>query len=1685
MIELKIYDWVDLGDSMQLIDVYSKSYLINYFKFFYLLNSYSNFPILFIIILKLVLFLQVMTLSIINLSPQNDYTLQIVSFLSNISILQGAVLGPRKYILTMILMTALFLVMVSIIIYIILCIRCKWKPHSFPMQIINFLNETLFNYLIGPFVNIFLSCFQCSNGVHPILMIPCYKHWIHLLILIASLIYLAFFLVYTLLLSIYYSQIGSIRDSNMLRINCNFELYFTLLKVIAFVSALIIKHYLKSTGFLYGYQIILFSFEFILLIYIHKQVLYYNTTINLINKCGWMFVCWFTFLMMIKFLIGISDITLFLVIGWVIIGVFNYYYDHFQIQSSLTKTNLFEVKSLQAIEYYVTWLLNYKDTYDIKIKILMKGVITRFENWLQLTNKEKLEKYKRIGMNSHLNSKTNNQLSIPILSMIYIIYEHHLEKSLIKTQIFFVMGYFLIKHLKNWVYAISLCSKIKVTNHKDLYLKYCLTEEIKQMLTMKMIKGLNHSKDSIKHIDISSVILYNIYIDSFKLKIYDAACNQIDYFDTLKNNTTTNRTTLNLIKIGKDIIALRKEIVGLWNKINELNPFSIENEKDYMLYFETIIQDNEQAKQEEKKHHTNLVNLYVEKSNLYYSLFIKEQTAILLIDGYTVANHRVIYSTPNFSQMFNYPNKEILNISIDEFIVKPVASFHNDLIQENVKYLNLQSKFATQKDFLFKGKTGGVFSIKAYIKSLPNLSFGLVYITSITKQPERNFIIVLDKDFKVCGLSDILSQGGGVGFTVNNNYGLSESLCNHHIASVLPDILLQMRYKNQKFTIKKKDIDLKGNLYPTAQYRGLDEKIDHVLDRIKQCGKLQSSEDTENNDSIHEYNTLLSELNAKYLHPFSIFYKITLRSFMNSKHQYYRIYITKDLISVNELSALGNNAYSNNDSCSKYKEGHRRQSNRLGAIQEISDYNHNHNEHSHKQIKLHVNNKQSQNKEMVEKEDHENGDKNNNDNQSKPKETVNINSINMTRPVIKSTPEYTAFRMIKQGILNKTELIQSRQMKTVTLTYVVISMALMLINYFLTNNSFNEMNEFLFENSFFNQSKIVDASVYFNGINAKMVKYDFYTDTNPFCVGKCSILYNNQLTESINEFKTLKENNSYFYEDYKQIFNQKLNVTLQVFKAGLYDKTVMDVNNVINAIISNGLMFIPHLDEYLKDKPSKYDINNGNIVDLSFVYFRNGNISGFNETIKTQKMRRLKSSYACMILQFLIFSIAIVFLALLILKMLSIEQSWLRKIIFFRSSSFDLYIKRLEDLKKKLRNETGEDDTENDNQNDESKSCKNNNSLTSDKERVGFNKKHKENGSDKNKTGNDKTKKSSKHHRSKQAKLQQKQNEKITMMSNFFYKYNLLFSFKVVVVFIISLSYYLVALLLNESRIKNLITLDNSMNSIQSIFNQTYSLFMIIKMFLFNYTNYEIEKLLGIKALNDGEASYTINGKVFTSIDDITNSYYKFNVPDLSSLEAPKVGNLLMPLINSAESNSKGVDNINNLFNGDACGLVTKDDLQYEKCTFFWSSILLKGLDQSITQMGVVMNTVLDHILQLNSEESDMTIQDLFEPDSVFSQVDFFINFYLYPGFKQTVIYFTQIRFEGLYAIKTIFLSISLGFVGAEFILMIIVIIIIHSNKEVFDAFLNFIAIFPYQYLIEDDNIVGDFNSLEKILFHI
>ena len=84
-------------------------------------------------------------------------------------------------------------------------------------------------------------------------------------------------------------------------------------------------------------------------------------------------------------------------------------------------------------------------------------------------------------------------------------------------------------------------------------------------------------------------------------------------------------------------------------------------------------------KEEENKY----ISLKKEKDNIYNSIYIIDQSAvilIILIDGYSSLNGKIIYGSPNFQSIFMYSLKELLRVSVDDLLPNCIQAFHKELM---------------------------------------------------------------------------------------------------------------------------------------------------------------------------------------------------------------------------------------------------------------------------------------------------------------------------------------------------------------------------------------------------------------------------------------------------------------------------------------------------------------------------------------------------------------------------------------------------------------------------------------------------------------------------------------------------------------------------------------------------------------------------------------------------------------------------------------------------------------------------------------------------------------------------------------------------------------------------------------------------------------------------------------------
>ena len=1604
---------------MQKLDVYGKKKMITLFNFLRILMIYNSFNTTFFIILHCIFFIQLAMLCLIDVSPENDWIVTIFLFFKDIFLFEDIIKNSLGYKIAIIIVSVMTLTVIGTVVFLMICIIRDQINFKLPITILNIIIILLIYYIIGPIVNICLLFSNCSNGIHQFLQIECFTNITHILLSAASIINLIFFLLFSLAMSLYYNEIGTLSNANVkTRINCNYEIFSNIAKIVIFILEFVIQYYGDGKKV---FKLILEIYIFLNCVgftyYVYRTVLFHDERMNIMVHYGWLFTAWFSLGIFVKTALEIQDITAFIIAGWVILGIIYYFIIKFREEYLITDFNILEAKEIKDIELFKETLLNLLFENTFKSKIYLMGFIKKFEEHLK-TAPELNERYKKLITDEYLCKRLNKETTLPIYAIIYIIYEYHIKHAKLKLDIALNMSYFLINKLKNPTYAIELCSSLSVDGYKHLYFKYMLMEGIKEYLVNKIDKS--NDRTSVKHVQISSVILYNIYIDMFKVKIYEATTNQIDYFEILKSTVTTSKSTQSFLKVGEMILKVRNDILTLWNKIVELNPFSDESAKDYMLYLQGILQDDVFANSEDKKYKSLKNNRLSERNSVYHQMFMSELSSIVLIDGHN-NNGKLLYMTPNFPNLFSFNNRELLNTTIDDLLPDTIKTFHKDLIENAIKFSNLNYLFKSQRDFILKGKNGGLYNVKVFIKCIPNLSFGLVYIGYITKTQEHSFVIVLDKDLNINGFTEMTKSGAP--FTMNNNYGLTQSLYGHHIGTVIPEILLQMEYKDEKFSVPKNEIELKGNLYPVSTWKELDHKIEAVLNKIKENGSLQDKDD-EKKETIKEYDKLLHEITTKYPHAFSVFYKISTRNFINGKYTYHRLVITNDLVNLNEHSIKDNKSLE-------------KSSGKIDNEINVNLIDNKEMEKESKGIKFKLcsdtNNINLQKKEEIQKkegegeEGHEgeNGIENlidmdpltpeeNKAEANKKKEVKKILKGGGTKSedsslLTKISVEMAGFNRLKTFILNKKETSDVRLMKILSFVYGLITIAFLVYDSIQNKNNLNDMGEYLKENLYFNHSKIAVAILYFSGLNLKWFKDGHINVTS--CPNRdCRQLYTNIMIEAINDIKTQKENFTKFYEDFREILKQTQKMDLDLYNLDYTEKIIIDTDNLLNLLVFNGLKLKSGLDTYFNGTINGvYDIASSNLLKQSLNYFYS-NISSFRDI---EKEKKIKENFT--LIPIALICVAVLFMALIIgfiyivYKIYSNEIYFLEKLINFNSPNFDGYLKSLEDIKKRLRLENEEDEEKDEDMEMESKK--------------GTKKDEEEEKSKKKKKINDE--KSDEHHKRKKKdkksnKFLQVKQKKKRVMGMFFFKWNLFFTIKVLIILIISISYYLVSSIVNSKNKSNYLDFDQTTDAIEAVYKQTYELYLKlktqmetfeermrvkidainsfcnfsdnsteIKFFNYSYVDRTLNnEVVNISCNNIGcnpsncNSTYAIScvndvncdgeqGKNMClglqCIDSIEN--YQMDIPTNEELTSPKLGSLLMPLVSAVDESSTETEiKLNYLYNNDSCIiLVGKENVEaYTYCSNFWSNILGKGMEQGITQLGLSVASVTDELNSLN-----------------------------------------------------------------------------------------------------------------------
>ena len=1658
MIESNVIEWLDFGDSAQKLELFTNPHLLQIFYFFQTLINYNTFPYLFLIALKIISFIQIYAISSYFSNESNDIIIEILFYLKNVILFYDLLDTKRLY--KIIFLTLIILLVVEISLMLIVLFTVKKINLKIFAYFINLINIILYHYGIGPVVSICLIIFQCQRGVHSIFGNQCFDNSTNYINIICSLIVLILYVLVMSLYTIYCNEIGTITtnmNQKITRIHSYYEFITLMNKIIIFTFSFVIKVRNNNITLIYFYLIWIFLVSLFMSFYIYKNVYFYNNElINYINEYGWFFSVWFSLCLILKqiFSIKISN-TVF--IGWLLILLLYYRIKSIKQLKLITEYNPFEFQDIKTIEVHnsilLAKLLDKKSSSSI---IFIQGIIKNFEEYISNIPELNMS-FKKLLSNEYLYSKYNKEDYLPILYIIYILYNIQMEKLKFKEEIAIYFSYFLINKLNNPTYALYLCSKIKNSSHLGSFHKFLLSENIKRFLTYKL---KNLYKQSIKHVQVGSIILYDLYNNLFRIKIYDATCNQIDYFDLLRNNITQNKTTENFLKTGKNILVIRKEIIKIWEKIIQLNPFSDQTYKDYMLYLDNILQDELLSKEESKKYMLLKNNKSEERNNTYHTMFILDKSSILLIDGF-ISNGKILYASPNFFDIFSYNGKEILNLTVDDLLPNVIQSFHKELIEDAIKYSNMNYKFRKPINSLLKSKNGGLFSIKLFVKPVPNISYGLTYFCYIEKIPHADFVVILDKNFKINAFTE-----KDMPFTIEKGYNLKHGLYGYHIGMIIPDILPMIEYKNDEFNMIKLNMELKGYLYQTSNIINVKPKVDLILNKIKHSKNNNANGDNEmqyedNLQNIgEEFNDLINELTKEHEKPISIFYNVELHSFLTGKYKYYCVYINDDIIPgekghtqikydlekdtaidvskkkiikkmVNHQNFWDNNFKLQNNK--NEKDGELEKINELGEFEEMMSNDKNENEKKSNNKNNKSNNKVENNNQINQDNDLKKNDLNKTKNQTTHllQNSSNINNLPFE---YQTNNADSRFNKLKVEIINKKQIFPIKIMHYLCIIFAIVSIILILHNKILINDYFEDIGLFAQENLIFNMTKIIIGVLY---IQVNDIKLQFHKCFNDEKYNFTS-LYKTLISENIDYIIKLKNTFVDIGPQFKNLVNNKYTFELSIYGSDDMEVYEFDLDNILTFFINGQINLLKKYNDLLNEKNlDKLTYGYAEFLDLenqTYLFYQNNKIRGFKDGEKKNQIKNSANNFP-LIINSIIFVILLLAYAFFLVKLYQIIVIFINKLINFNRTNFDLYIKNLDDIKKKLQNEKEEEEKEDFENNSDLKKNSKSESEGGKDDKTSY--------KDNNKL--EATKKLHKSNKKNISKIQKQKKNKIKIMTAYFMKNNLFFGIKVILMLVISLSYYIISILIELSEKNEFVTFDKINNEMIGILKSTYDEFIKLKRELQIFE----ENLINCEIKNE-------------------SNIYTMKIATISDIKIPSFGNNIMRITTDFGFEGPALDNFTTLFMENltkSLENVHPEELKYYK------DIIANGMEQTLINIGSLFGVIIDELNHLN--ENPYEFKSLIE-NSKYRNFELFMLIYYQKAILITEDLFNQLRAQKINSINKTITIVSIIYIIVIFIIFFLLVFIIFSLKDVFYSFIYFIGILPFKYLSEDKSLYDE-----------
>jgi len=846
-----------------------------------------------------------------------------------------------------------------------------------------------------------------------------------------------------------------------------------------------------------------------------------------------------------------------------------------------------------------------------------------------------------------------------------------------------------------------------------------------------------------------------------------------------------------------------------------------------------------------------------------------------------------------------------------------------------------------------------------------------------------------------------------------------------------------LEYKKEEFNVIKKNCELKGYLYQTNKFNNIKPKVDKILEKIK---SFNNSNEVDMQIEVilqninDEFDELIREYNKENLRPISIFFEIRMFTFLDGKYKYYMVNINNDIITDNENiyfltqemnspeSKIKSNINIKNDNSMSYI------SNTKKGIINKKEYNKKDN--SDKKNSGNINNIEESNKTFVYNEIGE----------EEFKRTTKTNNMDLLG--FQYNYGDNGFNKLKIEIINKREPFQIRIMKYLCFFFYVFTIIFMIYNENLSRNALINLSKFLECNIFFNMTKMNVATIYIASTN---IKWQFHACNRSNRLVNMTGLYQKLILETIDYLLMGKNEINSFDKEYKFITEKKNDIELNIYGYANKEYYQFNLDNLITYFINSGINLMEKYSYYLeklnKTKPISIDPNTfgleelDDLVELTYVYYFS-DIDGFKGEDKQNRIAKVFKNFQ---IGFIFSGISLLIILsiyiMLILKIHNIEIYFVDKLLNFNSISFDLYLKKLNEIKKKLRNDNNDEDDKDD--------------IDYDSESKKDSKREEE---DEN---NDKIKKKDiniQKSKKKSEKYQKQKRDKIKIIIGYFLKQNVIFGIKIIIIMIISLSYYVISIMIGNGKKNEFLSFDSINDEIIGVFKESFDIYLKLKRELELY-----EKTLTNCVIDKNKTTYVMK------------------IPKINEVKNPNLGNSIIEITSGSGYSKETLKNFTELFDENACVHLSHSTSGYRMCVYIWNGILEKGLEQAITKMGSTISTIIEELNTVNSRSK--TFNEVID-SSTMNIYESFIGFCYQRAYLLVDEIFKSFRSEKLNSIIKLLKLLLILYILVCNILSAILIYFVYSYRNIFSSFLYFIGILPSKYLSEDENFYKEIIKL-------